>query len=56
MTSTLRQFLLGSGLFIVAITLALFLVDHDLITLLVVPVFTAALLLLEARRRLSTKS
>ncbi len=53
---TLRQFIIGSGFFIVAIVAVLLLLAHDLFGFLVVPVFVALLLLLEARRRLSTKS
>ena len=53
---SLRQFGLGSGLFIVAIGFVLLLLEHDLIVFVVVPALVAALLLLEARRRLSTKS
>ncbi len=53
---TLRQFLLGSGIFIVAISLVVFLVSHDLFAFLAVPVVTALLLVLEARERASTKS
>ena len=51
-----HQFLLGSGIFIVAIAVVVFLVSHDLFAFLAVPVVTAVLLLLEARRRVSTKS
>ncbi len=53
---TLRQFVLGSGFFIAAIVALLLLLAHDLFGFLVVPVFVALLLLLEARRRISTKS
>jgi len=53
---SLRQFLLGSGIFIVAIAFVVFLVSHDLFAFLAVPVVTAVLLLLEARQRASTKS
>ncbi len=52
---TFRQFGLGSGLFIIAIRLVLLLLEHDPVVLLVVPALTAALLLLEALRRVSTK-
>ena len=53
---SLRQFLLGSGIFIVAISLVIFMVSHDLFAFLAVPVVTAVLLVLEARQRASTKS
>ena len=53
---SLRRFILGSGFFIVAIGLVLFLIDHDLLGFLALPVVIAALLLLEARQKLSTKS
>ena len=53
---TLRQFILGSGFFIVAIGVVLLLLEHNLFAFLAVPVFIALLLLLEARQKLSTKS
>ncbi len=53
---TLRQFIMGSGFFIIAIGVVLLLLEHDLFAFLVVPVLTALLLLLEARQRLSSKS
>ncbi len=50
---SLRQFLLGSGIFVVAIAVVVLLVSHDLFAFLAVPVVTALLILLEARRKLS---
>ncbi len=53
---SLRQFILGSGFFLIAIAALLLLLEHDLFGFLVVPMLVAALLLLEARQRLSAKS
>ncbi len=53
---SLRQFILGSGFFLIAIAALLLLLEHDLLAFLIVPALVAALLLLEARQRLSTKS
>ena len=55
-SKSLHQFILGSGIFIIAIAVVVLLVSHDLFAFLAVPVVTAVLLLLEARRRVSTKS
>jgi len=53
---TPRQFILGSGFFVIAIVFVLFLIEHDLFVFLALPVVILVLLLLEARQRLSTKS